>query len=232
MTAPAAVAIVVPARDEEALLPACLDAVEDARAVLRATHPDVATRTFVVLDVCRDGTAGVVAARPDVVGLPSLAGNVGAARALGVEAAARWASATTDGPLWVAGTDADSVVPPHWLAAQVEMAALGRDLVVGTVQPRPGDLPADLLSTWHAAHDAADGHPHVHGANLGFSLRAYEHVGGFPPLAAHEDVALVEAVRRAGLDWVATGSIAVTTSGRRTARAPHGFAGYLEGLGA
>lgn len=222
----------VPARDEEQLLPGCLDALARARDALRAAHPDVATRTFVVLDACRDDTAGVVAARPDVVAVTSLAGNVGAARALGVEAATRWAAGCTDGPLWVAGTDADSVVPPHWLLAQVEMAALGNDLVVGTVTPRADDLPAELLEAWLAAHDPGDGHPHVHGANLGFSLDAYRRVGGYPPLPVHEDVALVSAIRDAGLPWVATGAIPVTTSGRRTARAPHGFAGYLEGLGA
>ncbi len=224
--------MVVPARDEEELLPGCLDSVAHAQDVLRAAHPDVPTRVFVVLDACRDGSAAVVAARPDVVAVTSLAGNVGAARALGVDAAARWAAATTDGPLWVAGTDADSVVPPNWLLAQVEMAALGRDLVVGTVTPRVTDLPADVLAAWRAAHDPRDGHPHVHGANLGFSWRAYEHVGGFAPLPVHEDVALVAAIREAGFDWLATGAIPVTTSGRRTARAPHGFAGYLEDLGA
>lgn len=232
MSAHAAVAVVVPARDEEQLLPGCLDSVARAQDALRAAYPGVLTRTFVVLDVCRDGTAAMVAARPDVDAVTSLAGNVGAARALGVDAAARWAGASTDGPLWVAGTDADSVVPPHWLTTQVEMAALGRDLVVGTVTPRATDLPADVLATWLAAHDPGDGHPHVHGANLGFSLRAYELVGGFAPLPVHEDVALVASMQRAGLDWVATGAVPVTTSGRRTGRAPHGFAGYLEGLGA
>ncbi|CAM3910763.1 glycosyltransferase [Nocardioides zeicaulis] len=232
MSRPAAVAVVVPARDEEELLPACLDAVAHAQEALGRAHPDVPTCTFVVLDACRDRTPAVVAARPSVVAVPSLAGNVGAARALGVEAAARWARATTDGPLWVAGTDADSVVPSHWLTAQVEMAAAGRDLVVGTVTPRRADLPPELHAAWVAAHDAGDGHPHVHGANLGFSLRAYEHVGGFAPLAVHEDVALVTAMHAAGLDVLATGAVAVTTSGRRSGRAPHGFAHYLDGLGA
>lgn len=232
MTAPTAVAVVVPARDEEALLSDCLDSVAHARDLLRTTHPEVASRTFVVLDACRDRTPAIVAARADVVGVPSSAGSVGAARALGVEAAARWAATSHHAPLWVAGTDADSVVPPHWLVAQVEMATLGRDLVVGTVTPKPGDLTADVLDAWVAAHDVTDGHPHVHGANLGFSLRAYEHVGGFAPVPVHEDVGLVAAVRSAGLDWTATGAIPVTTSGRRSARAPQGFAHYLEGLGA
>lgn len=229
MRAPSAVAVVIPARDEEALLPACLESVRVARDVLRAQHPTVRTEVFVVLDACHDDTAGVVA-RHGVRPVTSRSGNVGAARALGVEAAAEWAE--DRGGLWIASTDADSVVPPHWLLTQVHLAAHGRDLVVGTVSPRPLDLSPEVLAAWHARHTLSDGHEHVHGANLGFSLEAYHHVGGFAPLPVHEDVELVEAMRRASLDWVATGAIDVSTSGRRTARAPLGFASYLEGLGA
>lgn len=229
MRAPSAVAVVIPARDEEALLPACLESVRVARDVLRAQHPTVHTEVFVVLDACHDDTAGVVA-RHGVRPVTSRSGNVGAARALGVEAAAEWAE--DRGGLWIASTDADSVVPPHWLLTQVHLAAHGRDLVVGTVSPRPLDLSPEVLAAWHARHTLSDGHEHVHGANLGFSLEAYHHVGGFAPLPVHEDVELVEAMRRASLDWVATGAIDVSTSGRRTARAPLGFASYLEGLGA
>ncbi len=229
MRTPSAVAVVIPARDEEVLLPACLESVHVARDVLHLAHPDVRTEVFVVLDECRDDTAGVVA-RHGVRAVTSRAGNVGAARALGVETAAEWAE--DRGGLWIASTDADSVVPPHWLLTQVHLAAHGRDLVVGTVSPRPLDLSPEVLAAWHARHTLSDGHEHVHGANLGFSLEAYHHVGGFAPLPVHEDVELVEAMRRASLDWVATGAIDVSTSGRRTARAPLGFASYLEGLGA
>lgn len=229
MRTPSAVGVVIPARDEEVLLPACLESVRVAREVLRAQHPTVRTEVFVVLDACHDDTAGVVA-RHGVRPVTSRSGNVGAARALGVETAAEWAE--DRGGLWIASTDADSVVPPHWLLTQVHLAAHGRDLVVGTVSPRPLDLSPEVLAAWHARHTLSDGHEHVHGANLGFSLEAYHHVGGFAPLPVHEDVELVEAMRRASLDWVATGAIDVSTSGRRAARAPLGFASYLEGLGA
>ena len=112
------------------------------------------------------------------------------------------------------------------------MAGDGRDLVVGTVRPRPDDLDPSLLAAWRERHSTADGHEHIHGANLGFSLRAYRAVGGFAPLPTHEDIELVGAIRRAGFDALATGAIPVTTSGRHDGRAPDGFALYLDDLGA
>ncbi|HSF34888.1 MAG TPA: glycosyltransferase [Nocardioides sp.] len=227
---PGAVAVVIPARDEEDLLPACLDSVAAAVDAVHAAHPQVPARVVVVLDACRDGSAGVVAGREGVAALSTDAGCVGVARSEGVEAAAAWAATLVSGSLWVASTDADSVVPPHWLTAQLGRAADGVALVVGTVVPRPGDLPPAALSAWHQRHTTADGHDHVHGANLGFSLDAYRSVGGFPPLHTHEDVRLVAAMRRAGVPTVATGGMPVVTSGRRTGRAPGGFAQYLDEL--
>lgn len=236
MSAPGAVGVVIPARDEEVLLPACLDSVEEAVRVLRCEHPEVPVRVFVVLDACSDRSAQVVAERPDVTAVVTQAGNVGVARALGVAAAGDWALSSglgsRAGSLWVANTDGDSVVPRHWLVAQLRMAREGRRLVVGSVLPRAGDLTSEELELWRARHSSADGHEHIHGANLGFDWDAYESVGGFAPMPVHEDVELVGALRRAGVDWIASGAIAVTTSGRRLGRAPGGFAGYLEDMGA
>jgi len=42
-----------------------------------------------------------------------------------------------------------------------------------------------------AGECCSDDHPHVHGANLGFSADLYRRWGAFLPLAVHEDVALV-----------------------------------------
>jgi hypothetical protein len=232
VTRPDAVAVVVPARDEEALLPDCLDAVATAVDALRATRPIVHTYVVVVLDACRDRSAQVVRDRADVVALTTVAGCVGVARSEGVEAAAAWAAGVGARSLWVASTDADSVVPEHWLTAHLGWAADGLDLVVGTVEPRPGDLSPAALSAWHQRHTTADGHDHVHGANLGFTLAAYRSVGGFPHLPTHEDVGLVAAMRQAGVPCLSTGAVPVVTSGRRAGRAPGGFADYLDGLGA
>lgn len=226
-----ALAVVIPARDEEDLLPACLASVAVAVAALSTAAPQVRSRVFVVLDSCRDDSATIVARHRAVTAVPVHLGNVGAARAAGVEAAAAWAR--SDGAhLWIACTDADSEVPSHWLVGQLELASEGHDLVVGTVQPRPADLTDSELREWRSRHCLDDGHHHVHGANLGFSLDAYRSVGGFPPLLVHEDVELVAAMRNAGIAHVATGRMPVTTSGRHTGRAPAGFAAFLDGLGA
>lgn len=229
---PDAVAVVVPARDEEDLLPACLDSVTAAVAAVHAAHPSVRTRIVVVLDACRDGSARAVAGRDGVVALTIDAACVGLARSRGVEAAAEWSATVGGRSLWVASTDADSVVPPDWLTTHVGRAADGLALVVSTVVPRPGDLSPAALSAWHQRHTTADGHDHVHGANLGFTLDAYRTAGGFPPLHTHEDVHLVSAMRAAGVPAVATGAVPVVTSGRRTGRAPGGFAHYLDELAA
>lgn len=232
MTRPTAVAIVIPVRDEEVLLPACLDAVGEAVRALHDEHPDIRTRVIVVLDACSDRSAQVVEGRPEVTTVVTQAGNVGIARALGVSAAGDWATSFGTSRLWLATTDGDSVVPRHWLLAQVRLAGEGCALVVGSVQPHPGDLTPEELARWHARHSSADGHEHVHGANLGFTWDAYESVGGFAPIPTHEDVEIVGAMRRAGVAWIASGRLAVTTSGRRTGRAPGGFADYLGGMGA
>ena len=61
---PTEVLVVVPARNEERLLPRCLQALQDAADRLAAERPGVAVRVVVVLDRCSDGSAEIVAGWP------------------------------------------------------------------------------------------------------------------------------------------------------------------------
>jgi hypothetical protein len=226
--APWSVRVVVPARDEAELLPACLDSVQRAVAHLAATRPDVEASVTVVLDRSADDSALVVARASDVTGLAVDHGLVGAARAAGVDLATRLD--VDPARVWLAHTDADCVVPPAWLTGQLDLADQGFAAVVGTVEPHGPDLSDALLTAWRTRHVRHDGHGHVHGANLGLTLAAYRACGGFPAVATHEDVLLVGRLRGAGVRWIASGAPPVATSSRRVGRAPGGFASYLSGL--
>lgn len=227
-----AVGVVVPAHDEQLLLPGCLDALEAAVARLRtADVPHLPVRVVVVLDRCTDGTAGVVAARPWVEALPVEAGCVGVARAVGVERVLSHADAPLEST-WLAMTDADTRVPPDWLCAQLTHAAAGADAVAGTVRVEDwAEHPAETARRFRAAYRPVEGHRHDHGANLGCSARAYRDVGGFAPLETGEDVALLAALERRHR-VLRTAGLPVVTSARRQARARAGFGAHLLGLDA
>jgi glycosyltransferase involved in cell wall biosynthesis len=225
-TRPWRVHVVIPARNEEAVLAACLRSVRRAAWQVRLTRPAARVDVLVVLDSCTDGTAGVLAGFPEVTGLPVTYGGVGATRAAGVLAAVATTAAAPD-HLWLASTDADSEVPTDWLTVQLEQADRGAHAVVGTVRPARS---AELLVPWHARHAVHDGHPHVHGANLGVRLDQYVEVGGFDPLEEHEDVRLVERLVASDAVVVRTAAGRVTTSDRLEGRTPGGFAAYLRRL--
>lgn len=210
------IGVVVPAHDEEALLPACLDALRVA-----GTHPLLrgeAVRVLVVLDCCSDDTSTVVEAAA-VDSLTIAQRNVGKARAAGAD---RLLQA---GARWLAFTDADTRVAPDWLVAQLEA---GAPVVCGTIGIDEWNLhPPALGARFVSQYQDRDGHRHVHGANLGLSRDAYLAVGGFPPLPVHEDRDLVAALQRAGISIAWSARPRVWTSTRTTARAPDGFAGAL-----
>jgi glycosyltransferase involved in cell wall biosynthesis len=229
------IGIVVPARNEERRLPRCLAALEAATTGMRAADESAPrVRVIVVVDGSTDGTLEVAQQWPGVEVVHSAAGRVGAARRAGVDhllrAEAEAGAARGLGRVWVANTDADSAVPDDWLSAQLLHARSGVELLLGTVRPDPQELAAGLLAAWRLRHLIADGHSHVHGANLGVRGDIYLAAGGFPDVATHEDVLLSAAVRRAGARVLSTGSNPVLTSGRTTGRAPGGMASYLREL--
>ena len=229
MTAVRAVAVVVPAHDEQDLVLGCLDAIATARDRLTARAPHVVVSVVVVLDACGDDTAARVATRSGVDGVVVDERCVGAARAAGTARAVARLGVPRE-QLWTAHTDADSQVPAGWLTAMVEAADAGIDALVGTVLPDAA-LSPPVRAAWSALHPPGEGHPYVHGANLGVRASALAAVGGWRPLATGEDVDLVTRLRaRPGLVVRSTATVPVVTSSRADARAPAGFSSFLRAL--
>lgn len=226
------VAVIVPAADEEDRIIGCLEAIERARRHLLERNPRIdRVDVIVVLDACRDQTPALVARyarRHAVHALASTARRVGAARQQGALHAI--ATPVDVERLWLANTDADSTVPTDWLTSMVAAADLGAALVLGTVLPG-ADLPRALRATWLAQHHLQDGHPHVHGANLGVRADTYLSLGGWRgDLAANEDIDLATRGAAAGVQILRTAKIPVITSARMTGHAPGGFSSYLRHL--
>jgi len=222
----AAAGVVVPAHDEEALLPACLAALRRAAGALH-----VPVHLLVVADRCGDRTAAV--ARAEGARVISIAARkVGAARAAGITELLRLTSGSDPSAVWLATTDADTMVPPGWLRRQLEYAHAGWDIVLGTVTVTDWDgHPPHVPVAFAERYASGPGpHPHVHGANLGIRASAYLAAGGFRPLRTAEDHALLAAATKAGCPVVHAADITVETSGRRAARAPRGFSNLLRTL--
>ena len=211
--------VVIPARDEQDRLASCL------RAVVRAAAAcAIPVSITVVADRCRDRTADVARAFTDVEVMEIDAANVGAARHAGLARALARVSTPLD-RVWIANTDADSIVPAHWLVTQLAHARAGYDVVIGTVRPDPSEYPPALQRRWATTHRAGEPNGHVHGANLGVRASTYVRAGGFARLAEHEDVDL--AARLAGAATIADDTAEVLTSARLEGRTPGGYAGYL-----
>lgn len=229
------VAVVVPAHDEEDLLPACLAALRRAVDRLHEASPATTVDVVVVLDQCSDGSARIVARAAGARGVEIHERCVGAARAAGTAAALDDRRLPHPSRVWIANTDADSEVPENWLAEQVRLAGSGAEAVVGTVavgRSEWSDRGDRVRALWIAGYDDREGHPHVHGANLGVRASALLDVGGFPPVRSGEDVAVVTALTATVAPGaiVRTATIPVLTSARRDARCTAGFGGFLDDL--
>lgn len=213
------IAIIVPAHNEEACIDACLDSLLEA-----AANPGLAGERVditVVLDACTDATAH----RADRAGVKTITTdkrNVGHARQLGAD------MALAAGARWLAFTDADTVVSGSWL---VDQLALKADAVCGTVAVNDwGAYGQRMQRHFELTYTDADGHRHVHGANLGVCALAYRRAGGFVGLATGEDVALVESLSQLGANIAWSRAPRVFTSVRAHFRAPDGFGETLRNI--
>lgn len=230
-----AIDVVVPAHDEEAELGRCIRALQAAMVHPHLTGIEV--RLAIVLDSCSDRSGDVAEAA--LRGVPTgrivecAARSAGRARGIGAAALQRALPGRDPNSVWVATTDADTRVPPDWLARHLAAADRGADAVAGIVEiddwhEQPARVRRAFLE--HYRTDPA-GHGHVHGANLGVRARALARAGGMPTVALAEDHALVDQLAATGASIVRTADILVRTSARREARAEGGFSDLLRTLG-
>ncbi len=210
------IAVIVPAHNEANTIEACIKAVLRARC--HAGLENEGSLVIVVADACDDATSSIARELGAHV-FATGARNVGIARREGARIAIE------RGARWLAFTDADSLVCPDWLVQQI---ACESDAVCGVVS----------VEDWSAHNNAvrrdfavryrdADGHRHIHGANLGVSAAAYLRAGGFPPIETSEDVALVEALLANGEKVAWSAAARVVTSARVDFKAPAGFGATL-----
>lgn len=225
-----AAALIVPAHDEEDLLGACLDALELAAWNAREAGVRRVLK-LVVADACTDATRAI--ARGRGASCITVNGrNVGAARAVG--AAKALAELAREGfnpaQVYLLHTDADTVVPPDWVARHLRAAAR-HDAVIGPVEVRDwtprGENCARMFE--RACALEPDGQ-RVYGANLGTRAEAYLRAGGFPALPVAEDRALVESLRTVGESVAFRPDLAVFTSARISRRVRGGFSDFLSRL--
>jgi glycosyltransferase involved in cell wall biosynthesis len=226
MMRPWHVCVLIPARNEEKLLPRCLESVLHARGKL---PPEITCDIVVAVDASTDRTAHI--AEDMLAGHGTVAvthgGIVGRARAVAAQRAlSRYAGML---PLcWFAHTDADCIVPEDWLLKQLLLAEEGIEAVAGIVAVDTFcEHDSGVEERFRTSYlvDSGGGHSHVHGANLGMRADVYDRSGGWANLTTAEDHDLWN--RLAGCLRISTASIQVITSGRRTGRAPHGFAEAL-----
>lgn len=229
------VAVVIPARNEAGTILRTLGSVDTARRRLR---PSVTSSCVIVLDDCTDTTEHLVRRHlhrerdSSTLVVSSDARNVGAARALGAVAAfdGMHRHDAVPATTWLASTDADTVVPSHWLHEQLRLANSGVDAVAGIVELATG-VNSRLRTRFDEMYLLGlDGtHGHVHGANMGMRATTYLAAGGWQPLVCGEDHDLWHRLGAVG-KCVSSTAISVTTSDRLCGRAPDGFAADLAEL--
>ncbi|MBA2344017.1 MAG: glycosyltransferase [Rubrobacter sp.] len=228
--------IVVPARDEEALIEACLEALASQRSVSYKEY-----EVLVVLDDCTDGTearARSVAKKHPSFRLHFLDGpgrGSGPARRVGMEAACARLLGLGRPDGLVCSTDADTVAAPDWLAAQLQAASRGAVAIGGRIElSDDGSLPENIVR-WHTERGrlrrrellSAPGtaeHWQFSGASLALTASVYSEVGGIQPRSSLEDELLERALRQRGIPIDRLLSVRVTTSARLVGRADRGLA--------
>jgi glucosyl-3-phosphoglycerate synthase len=238
--------VVIPARDEEARIGACL------QALAAQTVGTERFEVLLVLDACTDDTERVAVDTATALGVSLRVASApeegaGAARRMGMDAAAARLYARDEPHGLIACTDADSRPHPTWLERQLRHLSAGAKVVAGMIELDPREaaaLPPGVLDrrdrdaalrlrSVHACDHAAE-HHHFAGASLGITADAYLQVGGLEPLVALEDAAFAVRLREHGIPILRARDVCVRTSARADGRARRGLSvdlavsGWLE----
>ncbi len=227
--------VVVPARDEEARIEACLCALAEQTIARRRFE------TIVVLDGCRDRTSEVVARVARGLGLrittvPGPGTGAGGARRAGMDVACERLLRIGRADGLIACTDADSRPAPDWLERQLAHVAAGAQAIAGLIELDAGEaalLPqqvrrrrerdADNRLRQVRSIDPSAAHHHAAGASLAVTALTYRRVGGIEPLSALEDAGFADRLARYGVKLLRSSDVKVRTSARTHGRVGRGL---------
>lgn len=195
------VAVVIPARNEEKNIEACI------HSVLSQTYPASMIEIIVIDDHSTDGTASIVkhfAGRN--IKLISLADhvarNINSYKKRAIEVAI--GSSEAD---WIVTTDADSIAPPRWIESMMAFRdASGAELIAAPVKLTAKDnlleifQLLDFITLQGITAAAVNSNFHVmgNGANLGYSKTSFVEVEGFKgidDLASGDDMLLMQKIK-------------------------------------
>lgn len=247
--------LVVPVRNEALVLASTLASIAAQRTLQGAGFDLTLVEVLLLANNCTDSSASVarafakanpaLAVHVEEVELPAAQAHIGHVRRLLMDGACRRLECFGNGG-FVVSTDGDTVVGPHWLASMLYEFEAGADVVGGRIllDPRPALDPATLrhhrCDTAHRLAqsrledlldpDPADPWPRHHQhfcASLALRSEAYRLVGGIPGVRFLEDVALVDACRRADLTVRHSPLVRVRTSPRREGRVEVGLSWQL-----
>lgn len=238
--------IAIPVRNEVERIEACLRAI-DAQVDFAAGSLGL----VLFLNNCTDGTDALVARLVPTLSIPVRVASedfsgahAGWARRKAMDLAAAWLGDAGNMGM-ILSTDADSRVPPNWVARNRAAIEAGADAVAGRVELDaaeaallPPSLPArgrlediyDALITEAEAridpdpNDPWPCHRTAIGATLAVTRNAYQAVGGMPEIPLGEDGAFIARLIEHGLRVRHATDVCVTISARLTGRAPGGVA--------
>ena len=233
------VSVVVPARNEEELVGSCLETLAEQEGISPEEY-----EVLLVLDRCTDETearAREIADAHPRFSLRFLDGpgkGSGYARRAGMElACARLLGLGRPDGL-IASTDADTVVAPDWLAAQLRAASRGALAIGGRIELAEDSSLPESIFRWHTErgrrrHESLLSEPEqlgktehwqFSGASLALTAKTYREIGGLEPRVALEDEHLEHVLRQRHVPIERLLSVRVMTSARLEGRAKQGLA--------